>query len=198
MSKLTTSFEAQLINYIVTDYFNGDSSRLAERAGYTKQQIEYWRSGHHKPQKKSLRWLLSAAISPEFKVVCEFSPVDFKIQKDVSKEVGKALNGHDSKCGIYAFYDSMCNLIYIGKASSNLKKEIYQQLTKPLGMKFPKAVTAAPTLRLHATRYISAYEIPSVEHLDYPKHVEALFLRLAKPIGNKVLGGLSIATPPKI
>lgn len=48
-----------------------------------------------------------------------------------------------------------------------------------------------------AVRYVSAYEIPIIEHLDYPKHVEALVLRLSKPIGNKILGKLERSAPPK-
>ena len=92
----------------------------------------------------------------------------------------------------------MCNLIYLGKASTNIKSEVYQQLKKPLGISFNKAVKTAPQGRWQVVKFISAYEVPKVDHLDYPKHVEALMLRIAKPIGNKVIGSLRVATPPKI
>lgn len=197
MPKATQSFESQLVEYLVREYFHGDSGALAAQTQYSKQQVEYWLSGTHKPRRATLRWLLSTTIAPEFKVACEFVPVDFATDSEIHKTVCEILNGYTKSGGIYAFYDSMCALVYVGKASSNLQREIYQQLCNPLGLKFPKAVRKAPAKRWQATKYISAYTIPSVEHLDYPKHVEALFLRLAKPVGNKVLGKLSIASPPK-
>lgn len=190
-------FESQMLQYIVNEYYGGDSGALAKRSGYSKQQIDQWHSGKTKPQKATLRWLLSTTIAPEFKVVCEFGCVAFNTQGDVKSELKRVLNGQGEKVGVYAFYDSMCNLIYLGKASTNIMEEMYQQLIKPLGLAFPKAVKQAPSQRWEATRYVSAYEIPHVDHLDYPKHVEALFLRLAKPIGNKVLGSLAVAVAPK-
>ena len=192
------SFEAKLINYIIKEYFQGDAGKLATRSGYTKQQIDYWRMGTHKPQNASLRWLLSKTIAPEFKVVCEFFPVNFTKKGSVRSELDKAFDGHGNSIGVYAFYDSMCNLIYLGKASTNIQNEMYQQLIRKLDIVFPKAVTKSPSERWEVTRFVSAYEVPTVDHLDYPKHVEALMLRIAKPVGNKVIGTIPIATPPKI
>ena len=61
----------------------------------------------------------------------------------------------------------------------------------------PQAVPNPPSNRWNVVKYVSAYEIPHVDHLDYPKHVESLVLRLSKPIGNKVLGRLERSSPPK-
>ena len=195
--KIPTSFESALIGYLIQEYFDGDSARIAEHTGYSRTQIEAWRNRERKPQKATLRWLLSATLAPEFKVVAEFVPFEISKESEIRKSIKGALSGHDHKAGIYAFYDSMCNVSYIGKASSGFLGEMYQQLRAPLGVKFPKAVKHAPLKRWQAVRYVSAYEIPNVDHLDYPKHVEALVLRLSKPIGNKVLGTLTRASPPK-
>lgn len=191
------SFESNLIEYLIKEYFNGSNADFADHTGYSKQQIEYWCKGDKKPQKATVRFLLSATLAPEFRVVAEFMPIKITKESEIHGLISSALKGHNNKTGIYAFYDSMCNVMYIGKASSSFLKEMYQQLRAPLGVKFPKAVTCAPAKRWQAVRYVSAYEIPNVDHLDYPRHVEALVLRLSKPVGNKVLGKLNLALPPK-
>lgn len=193
----TLPFEAGLVDYLVREHFNGDSGEFARHTGYAKQQIEYWRSGSKKPHKSTLRWLLSTTIAPEFRVAVEFIPIVIASRSDISRTLRVALNGHEKNTGVYAFYDSMCNVLYVGKASSGFGQEMYQQLRAPLGIGFPRAVTSAPSERWMAVKYISAYEIPRVDHLDYPKHVESLVLRLSKPVGNKVLGTLKRSAPPK-
>lgn len=42
---------------------------------------------------------------------------------------------------------------------------MYQQLRGGIGMDFPKAVRKAPVQRWQAVSFVSAYEIPPVEHL---------------------------------
>lgn len=195
--KAALSFEAGLVDYLVREHFHGDSGEFARHTGYSKQQIEYWRAGSKKPQKSTLRWLLSATIAPEFRVAVEFEPIDIVGRNEISKVLREALNGHEKNTGVYAFYDSMCNVLYVGKASTGFGQEMYQQLRAPLGIGFPRAVTNAPSERWMAVKYISAYEIPKVDHLDYPKHVESLVLRLSKPVGNKVLGTLKRSAPPR-
>jgi hypothetical protein len=190
-------FEAELVNFLSSEYFSGDIKELSEHTGYTKQQLECWTSGKRKPHKATLRYLISAVIAPELKIVCEFFPVNINSAGDISKEINKALGVHADKPGIYAFYDSMCNLIYIGKAAQGLFREVYQQLRGPLGIKFPTALKKPPNNRWRATSFISAYEVPSIDHLDYPKHIESLILRISKPIGNKILGNLNGSKRPQ-
>lgn len=194
---ISKGFESKLIEYLIKEYFDNNIAEFSEHTGYSKQQLEAWRKGDRKPQKATVRWLLSATLAPEFKVVAEFVPLKITKESEIRRSVKETLTGHADKSGIYAFYDSMCNVLYIGKASSGFLNEMYQQLRAPLGVTFPRAVTQAPIKRWQAVRYMSAYEIPYVDHLDYPKHVEALALRLSKPIGNKVLGRLSRTSPPK-
>lgn len=190
-------FEAELVKYLADEFYEGDLGALAKRTGYAKQQIDLWVKGKRKPYKATLRWLLSSTIAPEFKVVAEFAPVEIDSDADIRKSLRAVLTPHHDQVGVYSFYDSMCNVVYVGKASSSLLEEMYQRLRAPLGITFPKSVKNAPTHRWHVVSYVSAYEIPHVDHLDYPKHVEALVLRLSKPVGNKVLGWLDSSTPPK-
>ena len=196
--EIAERFEVRLINYLIQEYFDGDAPSFCKRVLCTGQQLKSWRSGSQKPQKSTLKYMLSATIAPEFKIASEFARVDFPNQKSVLKVLSAALNGHDHASGVYSFYDSLCNVVYVGKASVDFRKEMYQQLVNPLGIDFPKTVKTAPKSRWEVVKYVSAYEIPSVEHLDYPKHVEAIVLRLSKPVGNKNLGNLEMAVPPKI
>jgi hypothetical protein len=194
--KKADGFESAFVLHLIDEYYGGNVDAFAARVGYTKQQIGTWCSGKRKPQKATLRWLLSTTIAPEFKVAAEFKPVSFATKASIRPTMRDVLSGHADNSGVYAFYDSMCAVVYIGKASKSFHVEMCQQLEGPLGIKFPKAVAKAPSSRWQAVSYVSAYEIPSVDHLDYPKHVEALVLRLSKPIGNKVLGILKTSSPP--
>jgi hypothetical protein len=191
------TFESQLVEYLVHQYFDGNRADFAERSGYYKGQVDSWIEARTKPQKATMRWLLSSAIAPEFRVAAEFKHVDFDKIEDIRPTLNKMLGVHKKQSGVYAFYDSMCSVVYVGKASNGFLGEMYQQLKGPLGVAFPKAVKGAPTRRWQVVKYVSAYEIPAVDHLDYPRHVESLVLRLSKPIGNKVLGSLQRSKPPK-
>lgn len=191
------TFTAQLVQYLVDEYFEGDALRFAKHTRYTKHQVDSWISGRRKPQKATVRWLLSTAIAPEFRVIKEFAPFTAMTKKDISRQLRVILDGHQNNCGVYAFYDSMCNVIYVGKASTGFFAEMYQQLRGKLQIEFPVAIRAAPRERWQAVRYVSAYEVPKVEHLDYQRHVEALLLRVSKPVGNKVLGKLNQTSAPK-
>ena len=197
MKSTPVGFESQLVSYLLKEYFGDNVDAFVQRIGYSKKQVEAWCSGHRRPQKPTLRWMLSSTLAPEFKVAAEFAKVELTSVGVISSQLKAALGAHANKAGVYAFYDSMCNVLYIGKASQNLQTEMCQQLKGPLGISFPKAVTKAPTKRWEAVSYVSAYEVPKVEHLDYSKHVESLILRLSKPRGNKVLGRLKKSEPPK-
>lgn len=109
------------------------------------------------------------------------------------KRLSTILAGHEKASGLYAFYDLMANLIYLGKTGGNLLTEVYQQIkTKIPGGILPKAISD-DAKRLDVVRYISAYSIPASDHADYAKHVEGLILRISKPRLNKNLGILKPA-----
>jgi hypothetical protein len=104
-------FTAQLVEYLITHYFDGDIDAFAKRTAYSKHHVQTWCSGRRKPQRASVRWMLSATIAPEFKVVAEFATVDFRKTSDIRQELNRLLSAHGDKAGVYAFYDSMCNVI---------------------------------------------------------------------------------------
>jgi hypothetical protein len=191
------NFEAELVEYLSNEFFENDLGALATRTGYSRQQIESWVRGTRKPHKATVRWLLSSTIAPEFRVATEFAPIDIQSEGQIRANLRAVLGHSKDGAGVYSFYDSMCNVIYVGKASSSFLTEMYQQLRAPLGIPFPRAVSRAPSRRWNVVKYVSAYEVPAVDHLDYPKHVESLVLRLSKPVGNRVLGRLQRSSPPK-
>ncbi len=198
MENMRIPFENEFIKYIEDEYFGGDRDKLVEHTGYSKRQITKWANGVHKPQKATMRYILSSVLAPEFKIVCEYHRIAITSEQDIPKCLKESLGNHHDRPGIYAFYDSSCNLLYIGKTSAKkgLFGEIYQQLRGPIGMNFPKAIKSPPKARWEVAAFISAYEVPLVEHIDYPKHVESLILRLSKPVGNKQLGNLNTLTRP--
>lgn len=197
MSVDRSSFENELIGYVFKNYYSSDIKKLSNITGYTKQQLEQWISGTRKPRLTTMRYILSKTIAPEFSVVCELEPVQFVDKADIRPQLQKVLGEHHKKCGIYAFYDSACGLYYIGKASTSLIVEMAQRLGNKVGLKFPKLVKQHPKEKWQVVRYVSAYEIPEVEHIDYQKHVEALLLRISKPIDNIQIGSLSYSKPPR-
>jgi len=198
LPKKRKPFENELVEYLVREYFSGSTKAIADHTRYAKHQIDSWFQGAHRPQNGTLRYLLSSVIAPELKIVCEFSPVSFRESGGgIREQLRQALSDHQDRPGIYAFYDSMCNVFYVGKAAKGLLNEMYQQLRNPLGMDFPKAIKHPPRKRWEVACFASAYEVPSIEHLDYPRHVESLVLRMSKPSGNKILGKLNFAAPPK-
>jgi len=109
------------------------------------------------------------------------------------KRLATILDGHENASGLYAFYDSMANLIYLGKTDGNMLGEVYQQIKAkiPNGI-LPKAISTEAK-RLDVVRFISAYSIPTSDHADYAKHVEGLILRISKPRLNKNRGKLRAA-----
>lgn len=182
-----------VLQYIIDEYFDGSIERASAASSYPTKQIQSWLAGERKPQKKSIEYLIHCVFTPEFKIVAEFA--DFDPDKSTSAQLKKMLSGHEDKPGIYAFYDSMANLLYVGKAG-RLFAEIYQQIRAPATLKFPKGVKTKPTSRLQLVRYVSAYDVGVSNWMDYPKHVEALLLRISKPPLNKNIGNLSRVLPP--
>ena len=91
--------------------------------------------------------------------------------------------------GIYSFYDAMGNILYVGKAKE-LFDEMYQTLRRDVAINFPMNIQNALKKRIkknnrikpyEVVRYISAYHVGKTDIIDYPKEVESLILRIAKP-----------------
>lgn len=185
----------EIIKYLVDEYYGGDAGEAAKSTGQTKQQVEGWLDKTHQPHKRNVSRLIYFSVVPEFKVITEFA-LFRKPTKRVKllRRLSIILKGHENASGLYAFYDSMANLIYLGKTDGNMLGEVYQQIktTIPVGI-LPKAISK-DAKRFDVVRYISAYSIPTSDHADYAKHVEGLILRISKPRLNKNLGTLQPAT----
>lgn len=181
---------SEVFGYFFHEYFNNDPDLLAKITGYTSRQIKEWWNGTREPQRQTLEYVMLCALAPEFKIIIEFalfSPE--KPEREIRQQLRNALDGHGSRSGIYAFYDSMANLLYVGKAT-NLLEEMYSALRRNIPVEFPSGVKNSPTRRFEVVRYISAYEVGGLESADYPKHAESLLLRISKPPLNRNIGHL--------
>jgi hypothetical protein len=66
-----------------------------------------------RPQKGNIGWLMHRAFNPEFKVITEYEPIETSgSDTTVHAQLRKIFKGHEQGSGLYAFYDSMANLIY--------------------------------------------------------------------------------------
>jgi hypothetical protein len=180
----------QIIEYLIDEYYEGDAGVAARRTGQARQQIEWWLKRKHQPNRSNVDKLIYFSVVQKFEVVAEFAPLRRLTRVTLHKQLSLILKGHERVSGLYAFYDSMANLIYLGKTDGNMLHEVYQQIKSkiPAGI-LPKAVSKTAK-RLDVVRYISAYSIPTSDHADHAKHVEALILRISKPRLNKNLGAL--------
>jgi hypothetical protein len=183
-----------IVKYLVDEFYDGDAGAAAKATGHTKQQLYWWLTKKHQPHKINVSRLIFYAVIPQFKVITEFTLLRRPTKTvNLHKSLAIILAGHENASGLYAFYDSMANLIYLGKTDGNMLSEVYQQIKAkiPAGI-LPKAIST-DAKRLDVVRYISAYSIPTSDHADYAKHVEALILRISKPRLNRNLGTLKPA-----
>lgn len=179
-----------MIRYLIDEYYNGSVVDAAADTGYTSSQIEQWLAGDVKPNRSTVEYFVHTLFTPQFRVVIEFA--DFDPHKAVLTQLKELLAGHEERAGIYAFYDSMGSLLYIGKATC-LLTEAYEAIRREVHIPFPAGIKNKPTRRSEIVRYISAYDVGSSNWLDYPRHVESLILRISKPPLNKNIGCLERA-----
>jgi hypothetical protein len=183
------------IRFAVDNYFDGNVAQAAIKTGYTQSQIKKWIDNKTIPHIATSRYFMAVALIPEFKIVCEHN--SFDNESNISSQLKEMLNGHHDSPGIYIFYDSMCEPIYIGKANSSLQKEILSALGRKISISYPKSISSPPNKVKELVKYISAYDVAGTEHSDYPRHVESLILRIKKPKLNKQIGSLTRVIPIK-
>ena len=184
----------EVLKYIVNNYF-GSAKRASEVSGYSQALITSWLAGTRSPQKPTIEYLIQCAFVPEFKVIAEYA--DFNSAAALQTQFKDILGEHTGHPGLYAFYDSLGGLLYIGKATK-LMPEMISAIKRPVHVDFPKGIKAKPQSRVEVVRYVSAYDVGIVKWNDFPKHVESLILRLSKPKLNKNIGHLAKArTQPK-
>ena len=176
-----------IFQYFLMEYFDGDVKFLTEATGYTLSQVRNWANGDVQPNKNTIEVVAHSALAPEFRIVVEFAR--FSPDDEVRRQLREALQEYSDLSGIYAFYDSMANLLYVGKATK-LLDEMYQSIRQPISVKFPRGVDQLPQQRYEVVRYFSAYEVAGRPWAGYPKHVESLILRISKPPLNTRIGSL--------
>jgi hypothetical protein len=113
----------------IKEYFNNEIEKVIEATNFSRQQITAWINGERQPQKSTVEWLMHCAFAPEFMVITEYLPIQTAgAEQTVRKQLYEAMKNHKKSSGIYAFYDSMANLVYIGKSDGNLFEECCTQL----------------------------------------------------------------------
>lgn len=186
----------EFINYLFEHYFHSDAKRFAEMTGYSELQLQHWCSGKQSPRKATLDYIMHCRFSPDFQIVCEFKETGN--EKPTKAKIKKLLTNHYDEPGIYAFYDSRAQLLYVGKATK-LGQEIGAALTGRVDLVIlPSGNRNREKTRWELVTYISAYSVPSSSHRDHPKHVESLILRISKPPLNKQIGRLTKVAKPKL
>jgi hypothetical protein len=178
--------------YLLKENFNDDIKGMAEISGISEKDLTSWRDGTKQPQKRTIEYLFNILYVPEFSIIKEFYQLD--ANEPIQTQLKMMFKGHEERSGIYAFYDSMANLLYVGKAK-NLLEETYAAIGRDYHLEFPAGIQNSDIKRHEVVRFVSAYDVKMFENFDYPKHVESLILRISKPIMNKQIGLLSKAYP---
>lgn len=179
----------EVVRYFINASFAGDIERVAYLTGYTPAQLVDWIEDRVGPQHDTVQWIAHCALAPEFQIVTEFSP--FAHNEPWKPQIAAALGDHRDAVGIYAFYDSMANLLYVGKATSNLLDEIYSAIIRDIAYEFPRGLHFKPERLVDVVAYMSAYYVGWSQMMDYPRHVESLILRISKPPLNRNIGTLA-------
>ena len=182
---------SEIFGYLIREYFNNDPD-LVTKNNWLYIKADQRMVGWYPPTAAvNLRirdaLCVSSRVQDNRRICAFFSGK--KSEREIRQQLRNALDGHGSRSGIYAFYDSMANLLYVGKAT-NLLEEMYSALRRNIPVEFPSGVKNYPTRRFEVVRYISAYEVGGLESADYPKHVESILLRISKPPLNRNIGHL--------
>ncbi len=181
-----------VVQYLLEQHFGNDIKKMAKASGYPQKIIQEWMNGVVAPNHTTISYLQGIIFTPEFSVVKEFYEIDSS--EPILAQLKAMYEGHEHRSGIYAFYDPMANLLYVGKAK-NLLDETYSALRRDAEISFPAGIKNKTVMRHQVVKYISAYEVKIFENFDYPKHVESIILRISKPIMNKQIGILDKAYP---
>ena len=186
----------EIFNYLLKEYFKNSIDQVVRTTGYERWRIDQWRSGTTQPRKVTIDYVIRCAVSPEFQIIVEFESFVYSPETDNLRDVLRELLGENCDVpGIYSFYDSMGNLIYVGKTRRSLLGEIQQALGRRISVAFPRGIKEIPERRYDVVRYISAYHVGETSFIDYPEHVESLILRIAKPLLNQRIGTLARYEP---
>ena len=126
-----------IVKYLIEQHFNNNIEKFSEESGYPKKTVEQWISGEVLPNHSTIKYIQSLIFTPEFSIIHEFYEIDSS--EPILTQLKEMYKGHENRSGIYAFYDSMANLLYVGKAS-NLLNETYSALKRDSEIKFPSGI----------------------------------------------------------
>ena len=118
----------EVLKYIVNNYF-GSAKKASDVSGYSQAQISSWVSGARSPQKPTIEYFIQCAFVPEFKIIAEYA--DFNREKPLQNQFKVILGEHSIHPGLYAFYDSLGGLLYIGKAAKLMPEMISDETLYP-------------------------------------------------------------------
>lgn len=180
----------EMFKYIYSEYYDSNPDRFGKETGYSKPTYGPWITGQRQPRRKTIEYLLSLIFHPEFQVITEFHPLS--PGTPLRSQIDRALHSHKNSPGLYAFYDDLANLLYLGKAKS-LAREISAALNREDKISFPAGIADKLFKRQSLVGYFSAYHVKQLGKQDYAKHVESLILRISKPPINKNIGRLQPA-----
>jgi hypothetical protein len=185
---------AAAVRYILKKHFDSDVTKLSKVAEIPVQTLKQYINDEVEPNASTTEFIMHLAYTPEFSIICEFARVPLNVG---TAWIATILGGHASATGIYAFYDSMARLSYLGKAATNLSGEIYSAMTRSYVNKMPSGINDVACQRRDVIHYMSAYRIKAFDSWDYTKHVESLILRISNPPMNKQSGTLARAFSDK-
>jgi hypothetical protein len=186
-----------VVAWVLREHYDNDLKKASKATDFTIKQLTEWRDGTLTPFASSVSRLVHHAFEPAFTIIAEFKPIEHDgTMKGVYGQLSTILKGFHKASGVFAFYDSSGNPLYLGKADGTLLAETFAQIKAKVAKKsaFPRDAPQ-PKIRLAMVRYISAYRVNKSEFEDYAKHVEALILRIHKPPLNIKSGKLNKAEP---
>jgi hypothetical protein len=184
-----------VFHYLLERHFDGDIEHFSKITGHPIAKAMVWNSGRHVPQSPTLNRIIQKVFTPEFSTIVEFAQLPVGHRKEVQKRLNAILKGYEHSSAIYAFYDTSGTLIYLGKSNGNLLFECKQRLSASYHIRPSKAFKVKKLSRYDVVAYLSAYETRVDSHVDFPRHVESLMLRIHKPPLNEYIGKLTKASP---
>jgi transcriptional regulator with XRE-family HTH domain len=195
---------ASLLEALQEEYGTVTQTDLAKALGVTQPTISNWVNGGE-PSKRNLKRLLEYFRDHHartlIKPIVEFVPIEpvqlsnewrFSSDNDVVEELKTQLHG---KKGIYLFYGTTGEALYLGKTEASLYGEAKQRL-KALPNRPMYIPVKGRVLQMGAmARYLSAYEVSIPAAV---KNVESFMLRaFANELRNRNGGNFKLAMKQK-
>ena len=149
---------------LLKDFSGLADGRFAQACGKTHANMSGYLSGALVPGKRVIKSAVEHLYEWNVRPLMEIEPVPAN------------LNTLPTEAGIYVFYDSGGNVVYIGKAT-NFRAEVRQTL----GRKIPVAIRIGPTLEKERPKMKDLVEMMSLYRISSSRlrhNLESLLLRI--------------------